>query len=96
MTKYKAEYGADSISKAGPFYGSAYEAAQALLQAIKNSPVKNGKISRNDVISHLASDTFSTIFGSVKFNAKGDVQGGGIFVYQAKGADMVVIKQVSG
>ena len=96
VTKYKAEYGADSISKAGPFYGSAYEAAQALLQAIKNSPVKNGKISRNDVISHLASDTFSTIFGSVKFNAKGDVQGGGIFVYQAKGADMVVIKQVSG
>jgi branched-chain amino acid transport system substrate-binding protein len=91
VAAFKAEYGPDSVSKAGPFYGSAYEAAQVLLQAIKNSPVKNGKISRADVISHLASDTFSTIFGSVKFDSKGDVSGGGIYVYQAKG-----IKQVSG
>ena len=96
VTEFKNEYGADSISKVGPFYGSAYEATQVLLQAINNSPVNNGKISRNDVISHLASDTFSTIFGSVKFDAKGDVQGGGIYVYQAKGSDMVVVKQVSG
>jgi branched-chain amino acid transport system substrate-binding protein len=96
VTEFKAEYGADAISKAGPFYGSAYEAAQALLQAIKNSPVKNGKISRTDVLSHLGSDTFTTIFGSVKFDAKGDVQGGGIYVYKATGNAMVVLKQVSG
>jgi branched-chain amino acid transport system substrate-binding protein len=96
VTAYKNEYGADSVSQAGPFYGSAYEAAQVLLQAIANSPVKNGKISRNDVISHLASDTFNTIFGSVKFNSKGDVQGGGIYVYHAEGSNMVVKKQVSG
>ena len=67
-----------------------------MLQAIKSSPVNNGKISRTDVISHLASDTFTTIFGSVKFNSKGDVAGGGIYVYQAKGNAMVVLKQVSG
>jgi len=96
VTAFKAEYGPDAVSQAGPFYGSAYEAAQALLQAIKNSPVNNGKISRADVISHLASDTFTTIFGSVKFDSKGDVQGGGIYVYQAKGTQMVVVKQVSG
>jgi branched-chain amino acid transport system substrate-binding protein len=96
VAAFKAEYGPDSISKAGPFYGSAYQAAQVLLQAIKNSPVKNGKISRADVISHLGSDTFTTIFGSVKFDAKGDIQGGGIWVYQAKGTEMVVVKQVSG
>ena len=96
VTAFKAAYGPDSVSKAGPFYGSAYEAAQALLQAIKNSPVKNGKISRADVISHLASDTFTTIFGSVKFDAKGDVTGGGIYVYKATGSSMVVVKQVSG
>ena len=96
VAEYKAAYGADSLSSAGPFYGSAYEAAQTLLQAIKNSPVNNGKISRADVISHLASDTFTTIFGSVKFNAKGDVTGGGIYVYQAKGNAMVVLKQVAG
>jgi branched-chain amino acid transport system substrate-binding protein len=96
VSEFKSAYGSDAISKAGPFYGSAYEATQALLQAIKNSPVKNGKISRQDVISHLGSDTFSTIFGSVKFNSKGDVEGGGIYVYQAKENAMVVIKQVSG
>ena len=96
VTAFKAEYGPDSVSKAGPFYGSAYEAAQALLQAIKASPVNNGKISRADVISHLASDTFATIFGSVKFDAKGDVTGGGIYVYKATGSSMVVVKQVSG
>jgi branched-chain amino acid transport system substrate-binding protein len=96
ITAFKAAYGSDAVSKAGPFYGSAYEAAQVLLQAIKSSPVKNGKISRADVISHLASDTFNTIFGAVKFDSKGDVSGGGIYVYQAKGTEMVVIKQVSG
>jgi branched-chain amino acid transport system substrate-binding protein len=96
VTEFKAEYGADAVSKAGPFYGSAYQAAQVLLQAIKNSPVNNAKISRADVLSHLGSDTFNTIFGSVKFDSKGDIQGGGIFVYQAKGTQMVVIKQVSG
>jgi branched-chain amino acid transport system substrate-binding protein len=96
VTEYKAAYGPDSLSSAGPFYGSAYEAAQTLLQAIKASPVNSGKISRADVISHLASDTFTTIFGSVKFNSKGDVTGGGIYVYKATGANMVVVKQVSG
>jgi branched-chain amino acid transport system substrate-binding protein len=96
VNEYKATYGADSLSQAGPFYGSAYEAAQVLLQAIKNSPVNNGKISRNDVISHLGSDTFNTIFGSVKFNSKGDVEGGGIWVYQAQGSAMVSIKQITG
>ena len=96
VAAYKAKYGADSLSQAGPFYGSAYEAAQVLLQAIKNSPVKNGKISRADVLSHLGSDTFNTVFGSVKFDSKGDVTGGGIYVYQAKGTQMVVVKQVSG
>jgi branched-chain amino acid transport system substrate-binding protein len=96
VTEFTTEYGPDSIGKAGPFYGSAYEATQVLLQAIKNSPVSNGKISRADVLSHLGSDTFSTIFGSVKFDAKGDVQGGGIYVYHAVGPNMVVVKQVSG
>ena len=96
VNEFKSAYGSDAVSKAGPFYGSAYEAAQVLLQAIKNSPVKNGKISRNDVINQLGSGSFSTIFGTVKFNSKGDVQGGGIYVYQAKGSSMVVLKQVSG
>ena len=91
-----ARLGADSVSKAGPFVGSAYEATQVLLQAIKASPVNNGKISRTDVQSRLGSGSFGTIFGTVKFDAKGDVAGGGIYVYQAKGTDMVVVEKISG
>ena len=93
VNEFKSKY---DITKAGPFYGSAYEATQVLLQAIKNSKVdSNGKISRNDVISHLGSDSFNTIFGQVKFDSKGDVQGGGIYVYKAVGTQMVVQKAVS-
>lgn len=95
VTAFKAEYGPDSVGKAGPFFGSAYEATQVLLQAINNAPVKNGAISRNDVIAHLGSDTFDTIFGSVKFNSKGDVASGGIYIYQAQGNNMVTVKQIT-
>jgi ABC-type branched-subunit amino acid transport system substrate-binding protein len=95
VTEFKAAYGADSVPKAGPFLGSAYEATQVLLQAINNAPVNNGKISRNDVISQLASGSFDTIFGQVKFDSKGDVAGGGIYVYQATADDMVVIEKIS-
>ncbi len=96
ITRFKSEYGADSISKAGPFYGSAYAATQVLLQAIANSPVNGGKISRADVISHLASDTFQTVLGPVKYNAKGDVATVAIGLFQAKGTDMVAVKSISG
>lgn len=96
VSRYKAKYGADSMSSAGPFAGSAYEAAQVLLAAIKASPVNNGAISRNDVLSHLGSDTFSTIFGQVKFDSNGDIAGGGIYVYQAVGNDMNVVKKITG
>jgi branched-chain amino acid transport system substrate-binding protein len=97
---YKAQYGANSINDAGPFYGSAYAATQVLLQAIANSPVTNGKISRNDVISHLASDTFNTILGPIKYDSKGDVANVTIGIFQAKGTtaapEMASVKSVSG
>lgn len=97
VTSFKQEYGPDSLGKAGPFYGSAYEATQILLDAINKAPVNNGKISRSDVISQLANNTFDTIFGQIKFNSKGDVTTGGIFVYQAKAdGTMATIKQVTG
>lgn len=95
VSEFKAEYGADSVPKAGPFLGSAYEATQVLLQAIDKAPVNSGKISRNDVIAQLAGGTFDTIFGSVKFDSKGDVAGGGIYVYQATSNDMVVVEKIS-
>ncbi len=97
VTAFKKEYGADSIAKAGPFYGSAYEATQILLDAINKAPVNNGKISRADVNKQLGSNTFDTIFGQVKFDSKGDVTSGGIFVYQAKAdGTMATVKQVTG
>ncbi len=96
ITRYKTAYGADSIGKAGPFYGSAYAATQVLLQAIANSTVTNGKISRADVLSHLASDTFQTVLGPVKYNSKGDVTTVAIGLFQAKGTDMVSVKSITG
>jgi branched-chain amino acid transport system substrate-binding protein len=96
ITRYKTAYGADSISKAGPFYGSAYAATQVLLQAIANSPVNNGKISRADVLSHLATDNFQTVLGPVKYNSKGDVTTVAIGLFQAKGTDMVSVKSITG
>lgn len=96
ITRFKAEYGADSLGKAGPFYGSAYAATQVLLQAIANSPVKNGAISRADVLSHIASDTFQTILGPVKYDSKGDVTTVAIGLFQAKGTDMVPVKSITG
>jgi len=100
VTEFTAEYAPDAISKAGPFYGSAYAATQVLLQAIANSPVSNGKISRSDVLSHLGSDTFDTILGSIKYDPKGDVANVTIGIFQAKGTtaapQMASVKSVSG
>ncbi len=96
VTAFKQEYGAD-LSKGGPFYGSAYEATQILLDAINKAPVNNGKISRADVITQLGNNTFDTIFGQIKFNSKGDVPAGGVYLYQAKAdGTMATVKQVSG
>jgi len=101
VSGYKAKYGSDSISQAGPFYGSAYAATQVLIQAIINSPVdSNGKISRNDVVAHLGSDTFNTILGSIKYDSKGDVANVTIGIFKASGTTaaptMVSVKSLTG
>ena len=96
IARYKAKFGADSISKAGPFYGSAYAATQVLLQAIAASPVVNGKISRADVLTQLGSGSFNTVLGTVKFDSKGDWAGVAIGLFQAKGTDMVSVKSITG
>ncbi len=80
VTRYTAKY-----PDLGPFDAIAYEATGVMLTAIKNSPVKNGKIDRADVLSHLGSLTYSGILGiPIHFNGKGDVQGVGIFIFQVK------------
>ena len=96
VAAFKTEYGSDSFAIAGPFYGSAYAATQVLLQAINKSPVKDGRISRNDVLSHLASDTFATILGPIKYDSKGDVERASINIFQAQGTKMVAINTVRG
>jgi branched-chain amino acid transport system substrate-binding protein len=100
VTGFKAAYGANAISMAGPFYGSAYAATQVLLQAIASAPVNNGKILRSDVISHLGSDTFNTILGPIKYDSKGDVANVTIGIFQASGTtaapQMTSVKSVTG
>ena len=92
VAAFKKHYGNNAIGKAGPFYGSAYAATEVLLQAISKAPVNSGKISRNDVINRLASDTFLTILGPIKFDGKGDAAGAVPGIFQAKGAEMVSVK----
>lgn len=96
IARFNAKFGADAVSKAGPFYGSAYAATQVLLQAIAASPVVNGKISRADVLSQLAKGSFNTVLGTVKFDSKGDWAGVAIGLFQAKGTEMVAVKSISG
>jgi branched-chain amino acid transport system substrate-binding protein len=92
VAAFTRAYGNDAIATAGPFYGSAYAATQVLLQAISTAPIKGGKISRNDVLNHLASDTFHTILGPIKFDRKGDAVSTTVGIFQAKGTAMVPVK----
>lgn len=92
VAAFTKAYGNDAISRAGPYYGSAYAATQVLLQAISKAPVKTGKISRADVLNHLASDTFTTILGPVTFDHNGDLAGASVAIFQARGTDMVAVK----
>lgn len=88
VTRYTAKY-----KDLGPFDATAYEAANALLTAIKSSPVKNGKIDRADVLSHLNSQTYNGVLGiPVHFDSKGDVQGVGIFIFQVKSNAFTQVK----
>jgi branched-chain amino acid transport system substrate-binding protein len=88
VTRYTAKY-----PDLGPFDATAYEAAGALLTAIKNAPVKNGKIDRADVLSQLGSQTYNGVLGiPVHFDSKGDVQGVGIFIFQVKSSAFAQVK----
>jgi branched-chain amino acid transport system substrate-binding protein len=91
VDKYTAKY-----KDLGPFDATAYEAANVLLDAIKNAPVKNGKIDRADVNRQLGSQTYNGVLGvPIKFNAKGDVQGMGVFIFQVKNNAFVQVKAES-
>ncbi|HKF77968.1 MAG TPA: branched-chain amino acid ABC transporter substrate-binding protein [Candidatus Dormibacteraeota bacterium] len=77
----------------GPFDATAYEAASVLLTAIKDAPVRNGKIDRADVNRQLGSLTYNGILGiPVHFDSKGDVQGVGIFLFQVKSGQFSQVK----
>ena len=90
-TRYTAKY-----KDLGPFDATSYEAAGVLLNAIKNSPVKNGKIDRADVNRQLGSQTYNGVLGiPVHFDAKGDVQGMGVFIFQVKNNAFVAVKTES-
>jgi branched-chain amino acid transport system substrate-binding protein len=94
VSAFKRRYGNEAIASAGPFYGSAYAATEVLLAAIKASPVRDGKIARSDVLQRLGSDTFSTILGPIKFDAKGDVQKAVITIWRAQGDKLVPMTAV--
>jgi branched-chain amino acid transport system substrate-binding protein len=80
----------------GPFDATAYESANMLLTAIKDAPVKNGRIDRADVTRQLGSLTYNGVLGiPIHFNSKGDVQGMGIFIFQVKNGAFAQVKTES-
>ena len=86
----------DKYKDLGPFDATSYEAAGALLNAIKNAPVKNGKIDRAAVSAQLAGQTYNGVLGiPVHFDGKGDVQGMGVFVFQVKNGAFAAVKTES-
>jgi branched-chain amino acid transport system substrate-binding protein len=92
-TAFTAAY--PDLAGQGVYWGGSVQALQIMLQAINASPVNNGKISRADVLSHLNSDTFNTIVGSVQFDSKGDIKNSGVFIYQVQHDNLNYLKTVS-
>ncbi|MDA8189128.1 MAG: branched-chain amino acid ABC transporter substrate-binding protein [Dehalococcoidales bacterium] len=91
IKNFTAKYGGMSV-----FAGQSYEATKILAEAIKKS-IKNGKVSREDVLSavHNTKDYKGILGAPIGFNDKGDLVSGTIFVYQVKNGDFTQLKSVS-
>mgnify|MGYP005842257647 FL=1 len=91
VKNYTAKHGSLSV-----FSGQSYEAANILAAAMKRA-VKDGKITRADVLKEVhATKDYKGILGApVGFDDKGDLIGGTIYIFQVKDGDFVQLKTVS-
>ncbi|HWG73663.1 MAG TPA: branched-chain amino acid ABC transporter substrate-binding protein [Acidimicrobiales bacterium] len=74
----------------GTYSAEGYDAANIILTAISG-----GSTTASAINSYLASHTFPGITKTVKFDASGDISGGGIYAYQVKAGSIVSLGLVS-
>lgn len=89
IQRFEAKHGAMSI-----FSGQSYEATMILLEAIERAAAK-GELTRQAVLDEVrATDGYEGILGfPIKFDERGDLVGGSVFVLQVKGDDFVQVKE---
>jgi branched-chain amino acid transport system substrate-binding protein len=90
IEKFEATYGAMSV-----FGGQSYEAANILIDAARRAASDPMKINRSNVMEALGkTQGYRGILGfPIGFDAKGDVVGASIFVYQVKDGEFVPVKE---
>ncbi len=85
VTKYTAKYG--EIQLYAPY---AYDAAWAMINAMKAANSSDPAV----YMPELAKVNFTGVTGQISFDAKGDVQGGAVTMYQVKDGKWQVLETV--
>lgn len=90
IAKFESKYGAMSV-----FGGQSYEAANILIDAARRAASDPMKITRASVLEALGQTRgYTGILGfPIGFDAKGDVVGASIFVYQIKDGEFVPVQE---
>ncbi|MGE5587379.1 MAG: branched-chain amino acid ABC transporter substrate-binding protein [Clostridia bacterium] len=91
IKKFESKYGAMSI-----FSGQSYEATKILIEAMRRAAGNNPAGLTRAVVLEAVHNTrgYRGVLGfPVSFNAKGDVVGASIYVFQVKGGDFVQVKE---
>ena len=85
VSKYTAKYGA--IQLYAPY---AYDAAWAMINAMKAA----NSVEPQTYLAALGKVNFTGVTGQISFDAKGDLQGGPVTLYQLKGGKWDVLETV--
>jgi branched-chain amino acid transport system substrate-binding protein len=86
--KYKSKFNQE-IQLYAPY---AYDAMNVLLEAMK----KAGSTDPAKYLPELANVQYQGVTGNIAFDEKGDIKGGGISLYQAKGGKWEYIETIGG
>jgi branched-chain amino acid transport system substrate-binding protein len=86
--KYKAKFNQE-IQLYAPY---AYDAMNVMLEAMK----KAGSTDPAKYLPELAGIQYQGVTGNISFDEKGDIKGGGISLYQAKGGKWEYIETIGG
>ena len=89
IRKFEGKFGAMSV-----FSGQTYEATNILIDAMRRASADPSKLTRALVLEALGKTAgYKGILGfPISFDSKGDVIGAGIYVYQVKGDDFVLVR----